>query len=126
MSEPVWIREDVARMIHRRQIAGHGGLDGVRDAGLLALSRPQTLHACGEPAPDRASLAAACAWGIARTHPFSDVNKRTALVLLLFLRFNGADLAAGSTEKYTMMLRLAAGEVTEAALADWVRSHPAP
>ena len=126
MIEPVWIREDVACAIHRRQIAEHGGLDGLRDAGLLtsALERPKTLLAYGDPAPDLAALAAAYAWGVARNHPFADGNKRTALVLLrLFLRLNGSDLVAGGTDKYEIIMRLAAGNLTEAALADWVRNH---
>ncbi|MGF1660549.1 MAG: hypothetical protein ACFCUS_14090 [Rubrimonas sp.] len=46
-AEPVWIRPDVVRAIHRRQIAEHGGADGIRDEGLLvsALDRPRNLHA---------------------------------------------------------------------------------
>ncbi len=128
MSEPVWVREDVARAVHRRQIAEHGGLDGVRDPGLLtsALERPKSLLAYGDPAPDLAALAAAYAWGVARNHPFADGNKRTALVLLrLFLRLNGADLMASGAEKYDTMMRLAAGELSEEALAGWTRTHMA-
>lgn len=128
MSEPVWVREDVARAVHRRQIAEHGGRDGVRDPGLLtsALERPKSLLAYGDPAPDPAALAAACAWGVARNHPFADGNKRTALVLLrLFLRLNGADLTASGTDKYDAMMRLAAGEMSEEALAGWIRAHMA-
>ncbi len=44
MAEPVWVRENVALAIHQRQIAEHGGADGVRDLGLLqsALARPKS------------------------------------------------------------------------------------
>jgi death-on-curing protein len=126
MSEPVWVREDIARAVHRRQIAEHGGVDGVRDPGLLAsaLERPKSLLAYGDPAPDLAALAAAYAWGVARNHPFADGNKRTALVLLrLFLRLNGTDLAASGADKYDTMVRLAAGGMSEEALAGWIRAH---
>ena len=34
--EPVWVRADVIEAIHRRQLAEHGGAEGVRDAGALA------------------------------------------------------------------------------------------
>lgn len=121
---PVWIRPEVALAVHRRQIAEHGGADGVRDAGLLAaaLDRPRNLFAYGDPPPDLAALAAAHAVGIARSHPFVDGNKRTALVLMrLFLRLNGADLAAPPEEKYAAMMRLAAGDMGEAELAEWIR-----
>jgi len=125
-SEPVWIRPDVARAIHRRQIAEHGGAEGVRDEGLLvsALERPRSLHAYGEPAPDLAALAAAYGYGIARNHPFVDGNKRMALVLMrLFLALNGAVFVASPASKYAMMISLAAGEVSDADLARWVRDH---
>lgn len=126
MSEPIWIREDVARAIHRRQIAEHGGLDGLREPGLLvsALERPKSLLAYSNPAPDLAALAAAYAWGVARNHPFADGNKRMALVLLrLFLRLNGADLAASGADKYDTMMRLASGDLSETELAGWIRAH---
>ena len=123
---PVWIRPDVARAIHRRQIAEHGGADGVRDEGLLAsaLDRPRNLHAYGAPPPDLAALAAAYGYGIARNHPFVDGNKRTALVLTrLFLALNGAAFTASAATKYETMMRLAAGDLSEDAFAAWVRAH---
>jgi death on curing protein len=54
MREPEWIRGDVVLAIHRRQLAEHGGIDGIRDAGLLesALARPQNLWAYHDPKPD--------------------------------------------------------------------------
>jgi death-on-curing protein len=124
--EPVWIRPDVVRAIHRRQIAEHGGADGIRDEGLLAsaLDRPRNLHAYGDPRPDLAALAAAYGYGIARNHPFVDGNKRTALVLTrLFLALNGAAFTASATSKYETMMRLAAGDLSEDAFAAWVRAH---
>ena len=129
MTEPVnvvWVREDVVLALHLRQLAEHGGGEGVRDEGLLrsALARPQNLLAYGDPRPDLASLAAAYAYGIARNHPFVDGNKRTALVVArLFLLLNGVNLVATQEEKYLTFLKLAAGELSEEDLADWVRSH---
>lgn len=127
MSEPVWIREDVVRAIHRRQIAEHGGLDGLRAPDLLAsaLARPKSIFAYGDnPAPDLAVLAAAYAWSVTRNHPFVDGNKRTALVLMrLFLRLNGVDLLADGAEKYDIIMRIASGEMSEVELTDWVRLH---
>jgi len=47
MAEIKWILEAAVLSIHKRQIAEHGGSDGVRDEGLLlsALARPQNLLA---------------------------------------------------------------------------------
>ncbi|MEM7593552.1 MAG: hypothetical protein AAF383_18905 [Cyanobacteria bacterium P01_A01_bin.83] len=35
MIAPLWIEETVVIAIHRRQLAEHGGSDGIRDRGLL-------------------------------------------------------------------------------------------
>ena len=91
----IWIETSVVRAIHDAQLAEHGGLAGVRDEGLLesALARPQNLLAYGMP--DVADCAAAYGFGIARNHPFSDGNKRTAFVCTeLFLALNGYGLTA--------------------------------
>ena len=122
----IWIRTDVALAIHRRQLAEHGGSEGVRDAGLLAsaLDRPRNLAAYGDPAPDLAALAAAYAFGIARNHPFIDGNKRTAFVVCrTFLILNGSDISASREDKYSTFLRLAKGELSDEDLAGWIRRH---
>ena len=50
MPKIVWLLEETLRAIHHRQIAEHGGSEGLRDEGLLssALARPQNLLAYGE------------------------------------------------------------------------------
>ena len=123
---PVWIRTDVILSIHRRQLAEHGGAEGVRDAGLLesALARPRQLAAYSESTPDHATLAAAYAFGIARNHPFVDGNKRTAFVVCrTYLILNGMDLDASREDKYATFLSLAEGELSEDALGAWIREH---
>lgn len=125
-SDVVWVREDVVLAVHLRQLAEHGGGEGIRDEGLLqsALARPQNLLAYGDPPPDLASLAAAYAYGIARNHPFIDGNKRMALIVArLFLLLNGADVVATQEEKYSTFLALAAGQLSEEDVANWVRAH---
>ncbi len=124
MAEPIWVLDEAVLAIHNRQIAEHGGLPGVRDEGALlsALARPQNKFAY--ETPTLFDLAAAYAFGIASNHPFSDGNKRTAYVVsLLFLSLNGFRVEAEHDEKYTTFLRLAAGEVSEAELADWFKRH---
>ncbi|HEU5350491.1 MAG TPA: type II toxin-antitoxin system death-on-curing family toxin [Terracidiphilus sp.] len=120
-----WIEEEVARAIHEAQLDEHGGGTGVRDEGALssALARAKNRVAYGATA-DAAALAAAYAYGIARNHPFVDGNKRAALVVMeLFLELNGWLLRAGDAECVIAMQRLAAGKLTEDALAEWVRSR---
>ena len=121
----VWVAESVVYAIHESQLGEHGGIAGIRDEGLLssALARPQNLAAYGKDA-DAASLAAANAFGIARNHPFLDGNKRTAFVVLeLFLNLNGWILDADDAACIAIMFSLAAGELSEKALAAWLREN---
>ena len=126
MSEPIWITLELTHAIHKRQLAEHGGIAGVRDEGLLAsaLARPKHLNAYSKDRPDRASLAAAYGFGIARNHPFLDGNKRTAYVVCrTFLKLNDVDIDASQEEKYLTFLQLAEGTFSEKELAEWIRSH---
>lgn len=107
MTSSVWVLEEVAIAIHRRQPTEHRGVEGLRDRILLlsGLDRPQNLWAYSEGAPDLAALAAAYGFGIARNHPFVDGNKRTALVVC------------------RTFLALAEGSLSEEALAEWIRQR---
>lgn len=123
----IWVTVEVAIAAHAEQLAEHGGGEGVRDAGALesAMARPVNLSLYGEP--DAAALAAAYAFGIARNHPFTDGNKRTAAVVSeTFLVLNGYGLGATDAELVVAMLALAAGELSEEELADWFRLHLKP
>ena len=123
MIAPIWIEEAVVIAIHRRQLAEHGGSDGIRDKGLLesALFRPKNQLAYGNPTIF--DLAAAYGYGIAKNHPFIDGNKRTSYVVMrTFLKLNGYDIQASAMEKYQTWMRLANSRINEAALANWIES----
>ena len=127
MTEPVWIDLEVVLAVHDEQLAEHGGQPGVRDRGLLesAMARPQNQFAYGEQSIAR--LAASYAFGLSRNHPFLDGNKRTSLVVAeLFLALNGSELTATDAECVTTFIRLAAGDLTEEQLADWIAGHSTP
>lgn len=120
----LWLAAEVAEAAHAEQLAEHGGPAGVRDAGALesAMMRPRNLALYGEP--DVAALAAAYGFGIARHHPFVDGNKRSAAVMMeTFLVLNGCTLIATDAELVVAVLALAAGELGEEELADWLREH---
>lgn len=111
--------------IHFDQIQGHGGLAGLRDEGALdsALARPRNRFAYGRT-PDLAALAAAYAFGLARDHPFQDGNKRIAfLTAVVFLGLNGYDLEVSDEDVIAHVVALAAGRLSEARLATWMRRH---
>jgi death-on-curing protein len=119
-----WIGEAVLLAIHDEQLAEHGGRPAIRDLNLLrsALARRQNRAAYGEA--DLHGLAAAYAYGIARDHPFVDGNKRVAFIAAaLFLLDHGIEIAASDEAVVTAMLRLAAGGMSEAELAAWLRQN---
>ena len=119
-----WVALPVGLAIHDEQIAEHGGLDGIRDLSFqeAALLRPQNLIAHGQA--DLADLAACYACGLVRNHAFADGNKRTsAVVTLLFLRLNGARLAASEAECLEIWTALGAGNIREHELAAWIRQR---
>ncbi|HSW31236.1 MAG TPA: type II toxin-antitoxin system death-on-curing family toxin [Longimicrobiales bacterium] len=129
MSEtPTWPDRLILETLHADQILEHGGSLGIRDEGLLesALARPQQKWHY-EPNTDLSTLAAACAFGVAKNHPFIDGNKRAALVAAYtLLAINGFELESTETEAVGIVLGLADGSLTEEDLAAWIRSHLIP
>jgi len=123
--EPVLVPSLVMESIHFEQLNEHGGSHGVRDQSALesALARAHHKHSYEEDA-DLADLAAAYAFGIARSHPFVDGNKRTAFVVAdIFLGLNGYEIETTDEDVERTFIRLANGKVSEKKLAEWIREH---
>jgi len=124
MKEPYWLTRDECLALHDMMLAQYGGCSGIRDEGLLesALARPQQLHHYGSP--NLAEMAAAYAAGIVKNHPFLDGNKRTGFMMGAgFLERNGCKFFASEADVVIRTLALAAGEMTEAAYADWLKAN---
>lgn len=123
--EPRWLGRLVADEAHYRQIREHGGAYGLRDEHAFesALARPR--HRWHYRPDTRVSeLAAAYAYGLVRNHPYVDGNKRVALVgMVAFLERNGVELMATNPEALSVVLALAAGDLPEDELADWIDAH---
>ena len=122
-----WIEPTVLFAAHDRQIAEHGGSEGIRDRSVIesALARPQNLTAHGTP--DAAEPAAAYAYGLARNHGFVDGNKRIAWISArLFLADNGYSLTFEPLDAIRIMQNLAAGRISESELAGWFRQRIEP
>jgi death-on-curing family protein len=74
-----------------------------------------------------ARLAAAYGYGVVRGYCFTDGNKRLALTVIdVFLQINGAELTASEPDVVVTLQALAAGEITEDRLAEWVAENLRP
>ena len=126
--EPRWLGRLAVHEAHFRQIREHGGSHGLRDENALqsALARPHQRWQYEEDSR-LSDLAAAYAHGLARNHPYLDGNMRVALVVMVaFLDRNGVELTATNQEAFSTMPAVAAGDITEKELAEWIGAHSEP
>ena len=124
MKKPEWVLREVVFSAHDQSLAQFGGAAGERDEGLLdsALGKPLNLFAYGKPS--LFALAASYAFGLVKNHPFIDGNKRTGfLVAVVFLELNGYKFRASEVEATLQTLALAAGDLSEAAFAEWLKAN---
>ncbi len=121
--------EEAARYIHSELMDEHGGLFGPSHEGALeaALARPQNKSCYSQILPTLAELAAAYGYGIARGHCFPDGNKRLSLAVIdVFLQLNEHELTAAEALAVVTIRAVAAGEMTEDELAEWIQENSAP
>jgi death on curing protein len=114
----VWIDRRALELLHGESLREHGGAEGLREEGLLesALARPVNLALYGQP--DAFDLAASYGVGLAK-------NRAAFLSIGLFLFLNGWRLRAGQADATLTILAVAAGDIDEATLAQWLREHSA-
>lgn len=119
-----WITIAVVLAIHDRQLAEHGGAEGIRDLASIdsALGRPVNLWAYGDP--DIAELAASYAHGLVSSRGFVDGDKGTAWVVArLFLLDNGYRMKFDPFDAIRAVEGLASNQMSEAEFANWIRTR---
>lgn len=115
-----------ALAIHARSIDRYGGIDGLRDRGLLesAIAQPQQTFDGVELYPSLAEKAARYAYGIIKNHPFADGNKRTgAAMLAVFLRANGVRFKPRLTDMQETIIQIADGTLGYEELVAWIEEQ---
>lgn len=115
--------------LHRLVLEQSGGLAGVRDFGGLesALAQPQMAFSGQELYTTLAEKAAALGFSLISNHPFLDGNKRAGHAAMeTFLVINGHELSAEVDEQEQVILRVAAGQTSRAAFAEWVDRNLRP
>ena len=122
--KPKWLSPELVKAIHMSVLSEHGGLAGRVNESALAssLARPQQLMNYNDVKPTIYELAASYGFGLARNHCFSDGNKWVALATIdVCLQMNGFELEVAEPEAVLIIQDLAAGRISEAELAAWVK-----
>ncbi len=126
MSVPLFLTLDEVLDIHRDQITRYGGLEGIRDLGLLksAMAMPPAGARGRFFHEDIYAMAAAYLFHIVRNHPFLDGNKRTAfMAAYVFLRLNGVDLIATDGQASVLVMEMSAGKASKADAAEFFEKY---
>lgn len=99
---------------------------GVRDENLLAsaVNTPFQTFMGNDLYPSIYDKAAQLCYGLANNHPFTDGNKRTALhSMYVYLIINGFDITATHQGVENMIINVAAGNMTNIEIAQWLREN---
>lgn len=130
MANPCFLDIDRVMRTHLSLIEAYGGIDGVRDAGLLhsAIAMPQASFGGQYLHADLYEMAAAYLYHIVQNHPFLDGNKRTgAASAIVFLAMNDLEIDADEDGLVELTLAVACGTAGKSEIAEFFRSraHPA-
>ncbi len=125
MIEPEFLSLDNVLLIHDEQLEAYGGIQGIRDKGLLesAVMTAQASFGGEYLHQDLFEMAAAYAFHIAENQPFLDGNKRTALVsALVFLDINGFEILDEEMKLYDAMIAIANKEMDKYDFAELLKN----
>ncbi|HGD4686068.1 TPA: type II toxin-antitoxin system death-on-curing family toxin [Streptococcus agalactiae] len=112
--------------LHSRLIQATGGLDGVRDAGLVesSLSSAFSSYFGIEKYPSIEEKAVRLCYSLVNNHAFLDGNKRIGVyVMIIFLELNGIVLNQTDEEIVKLGLGVAASELDYNAILEYIRNH---
>jgi death-on-curing protein len=117
--------EEILRL-HFQVIQDFGGSHGVRDENRLnsVVGAPKQVAFGQEQYVSLFEKAAVYLRNIIGDHPFSDGNKRTALVVCgIFLARNSHPTAASPKELEDFTVQIAADHLSISDIATWLESH---
>ncbi|MEG3312015.1 type II toxin-antitoxin system death-on-curing family toxin [Streptococcus sp. SS-4456] len=112
--------------LHTRLLQATGGLDGVRDVGLIesSLSSAFSTYFGVEKYPSIEEKAARLCYSLVNNHAFLDGNKRIGVfVMIIFLELNGIVLNQTDDEIVKLGLGVASSELDYDAILEYIRNH---
>ncbi|MDY3987077.1 type II toxin-antitoxin system death-on-curing family toxin [Peptoniphilaceae bacterium SGI.097] len=113
-------------MLHDALIQTSGGSNGLRDESLLdsAVFAPIQTFDGKDLYPTLIDKASRLAFGLITNHPFIDGNKRIGThAMLVLLAINGLELEYNDEDLIEVILQVAAGELSEVLLHQWIAEH---
>ena len=113
-------------LLHSMLVVQSGGMDGLRDEGLLdaAINMPLQTFGGQELYPTILEKAARLGYGLIRNHPFLDGNKRIGThAMLVFLDINNITLSYEDEDLISTILHVAAGAMDCNAFLEWLKAH---
>ena len=126
METPIFLGIDEVIALHDLQLDHFGGLEGLRDRGLLesAVAMPQAGFGEHFVHADIYEMAAAYLFHLVKNHPFLDGNKRVGFhAAYVFLRMNGIELELIQADAYDLVIATAEGRADKATIAAAFRTH---
>ena len=120
------LTKDQIILLHAQLIKETGGMEGIRDEGLLdsAILNPFQSFDGKELYPTVLEKGASLGFGLIQNHAFIDGNKRVGShAMLVFLALNGFYFSYTQKELTEIILSVAAGEKDCDDLLRWLQSH---
>lgn len=123
MKDLFFISKSLALKIHQQQVERFGGIQGVRDDGLLE-SALGASRQTWDYTQDTYESAAQYCYSIANNHPFLDGNKRTATAcMLVFLVKNNIKPLVNNALLYEWVIAVTTNTMQRSELAKLLRRY---
>jgi len=122
----ITLSKEQIKRLHTIQINATGGLNGIRDEGLLDSALASAFQTFGgtELFPSTVAKIARTAYGLVSNHPFVDGNKRIGTyVMLVLLELNNISAEFSDEDIIRIGLGLADGSITDEQLLDLILQH---
>ncbi len=114
------------QVFHTKLINRTGGLDGVKDMGLVqsALERHKATFDGVDLYPTIIDKIAVTTVSLVRNHGFLDGNKRIGVsVMVLLMKMNNIEVGYTQNELIELGLGLASNSLDEQHVIEWIKNH---
>lgn len=120
------LSNEQVKRLHQKLISETGGIDGLRDEGLLDSALASAFHTFDgeELYPSTVAKIARIAYSLICNHPFVDGNKRIGTyVMLVLLELNHIQAEFSDEDIIQIGLEVASGVMNDAQLLNFILAH---